>query len=85
MMAGRGKRRQKKWRTIYGLIKYFSGEFEFSLKHNTPNIIRFNPIQIAEWLDELCRRKRAFLGTRSRGRLKTWVSSSAGLFSSLTC
>lgn len=45
------------WRTVCGSIKYFWGEFRFVLKSNKPNILRFNPIQIAEWLDPLCRRK----------------------------
>jgi hypothetical protein len=44
------------WRTVCDLYKYFSERFLFSLKPNKPSILRFNPIQISEWMDQLCRR-----------------------------
>jgi hypothetical protein len=34
-------------------MKYFSGEFRFSPKPNRVIVLRFNPIQIAEWLEQL--------------------------------
>jgi hypothetical protein len=37
-------------------MKYFSGAFRFSPKPNRVIVLRFNPIQIAEWLEQLCRK-----------------------------
>ena len=42
-----------KWRPQRCRLKYFSRVFIFSRKTNNHNILRFNPIQIGEWLAEL--------------------------------
>ena len=44
---------KKKWRPQCYEIKYFSETFIFCRNTNAYNILRFNPIQIAEWLHRL--------------------------------
>lgn len=51
------KARAEKWRPQCCRIKYFSKAFRFNRKTNNHNILRFNPIQIAEWMDEVRRTK----------------------------
>jgi hypothetical protein len=46
-------RRTKKWRPQCQAVKYSLLIFEFPDKLLSGNVLRFNPIQIAEWLFEL--------------------------------
>lgn len=41
------------WQPVCGIIKYFSGHFQFQRKANKDNILRFNPVKIGEWLEAL--------------------------------
>ena len=58
-MSSRGEPTQvkqsagKKWRTAYGLIRYFSKSSCLPSKRLPIHVLRFNPIRIAEWLNEL--------------------------------
>jgi len=45
--------RQKKWRPQCIAVKYSVRIFQWDLKLLQTNIIRFNPIQISDWLCEL--------------------------------
>ena len=43
----------EKWQPIGGMIKYFQGAFRFHCKSNSKNVLRLNPVQIAEWVGQL--------------------------------
>lgn len=45
--------RAKKWRLQCQAVKYSEMTFELTDKSLRDNILRFNPIQIAEWLSDL--------------------------------
>ena len=47
------KIKERKWRTVCDLCKYFSQRFEYPPKPLPLRIFRFNPILIAEWLEDL--------------------------------
>ncbi|GEM_PF-6537603 len=38
---------------VCGIIKYFQGHFQFRRNYNNHTLLRFNPVQIAEWMDAL--------------------------------
>jgi len=46
-----------KWRPICVVVENQIGVFEFRLNQLGDSVLRFNPIQIAEWLAELLHRK----------------------------
>ena len=56
------------WQPVCGIIKYFQGRFQFRRNRNKDNILRFNPIQIAEWVCQLCEAK---LGSPSNKAVTT--------------
>lgn len=61
----RGYVQTKKWRPqCYG-IQYFFKNFRFCYKANPNNILRFHPIQIAEWMDEIRGAKLAVHGDKA--------------------
>lgn len=45
------------WQPILGLVYNFHHTFNWHNNHCEKNILRFNPVQIGEWLDDLLVRK----------------------------